>query len=330
MSENDFLEKSLNANKKEFEGLSLADVANPKSEVYKAPETPERPSSIPEAKPKIDEEGLPELITLKTYHGDVEDAVRSNSLSMLKVAVKEQSKKQYTPEETKPKDSGLHIWLIIGASLLFVGGLIAVGYAVLIKNTPETITKQSRDLIFAEKSVVLDLFKLSPREIKSSIEGVSKPASEESIKKIIFVEKTSGGTRALNLPEIMNNLNAEIPPALLRSFSNQFMIGISESLDISEPFMMLISSPDNALPGMLEWERTMGHDLEPIIGSAGADRKLSFKDKIILNHDSRILGDQNGDIFFYSIIDKKIIIIAKSENTFKKILNRIREAKISY
>ncbi len=77
VDQKDFIEESLKANEEKAKGLSIADLTDLNSPVNKAPELPKRETApAPEAKPKNDKEGYPELNTLRTYHGDVADAVR--------------------------------------------------------------------------------------------------------------------------------------------------------------------------------------------------------------------------------------------------------------
>ena len=90
LDQKDFIEESLKANDEKAKALSIADLANPNSDVYKS-DLEKRESTLPDEKPKFDSEGYRELITLRTYHGDVADAVRGGGLSMIKVAAKEQA-----------------------------------------------------------------------------------------------------------------------------------------------------------------------------------------------------------------------------------------------
>jgi len=313
LDQKEFIEESLKANEEKAKGLSIADLSNVNSAVYKAPESEQRePTPIPEAKPKIDNEGYPELATLRTYHGDVADAVRGGGLSMIKVAAKEQARNRTENIPEEKSGSNLHMILAIAASVLFVVGIGAVVFAFISKKQPVVVVQApiKKDIISADSSVSLDVTSLSSREIQNDIEKYIVPSNDDnSIEKIDLTKQDSGVTRDLSVTELLSVIGASVPDVLSRSLiSDQFMLGIWSGSNQAEPFLIMeTSSQETAFPGMLQWEKTMAYDLEPIMGEETIEQGNTFIDQTILNHDSRALTSAGNTktVFFYTIVGER-------------------------
>ena len=334
LDQKDFIEESLKANEQKASALSIADLTDSKSAVYKS-ETEKRESTLPDAKPKFDAEGYPELVTLRTYHGDVADAVRGGGLSMIKVAAKEQSRKK--PEEVvveDKKESHLHMILAIGASVLFVAGIGAVVFAFLSKSQPAVVIQApvKKDIISADSSISLDITSLSSREIQNRINTYVVPSKDnDSIEKIELTRQESGVTTDLSVLDMLSVIGANVPDVLSRSLiPDQFMLGIWSGTTKAEPFLIMrTSSEETAFPGMLQWEKTLEYDLEPIMGPDSILQGNIFVDQTIQNHDARELVKIDGStVFFYTIVNGDTIIVAKSSDALSRILDKIRAGTI--
>ena len=334
LDQKDFIEESLKANDEKAQALSIADLANPNSDVYKS-EQEKRESTLPDAKPKFDKEGYPELITLRTYHGDVADAVRGGGLSMIKVAAKEQERKRpeaISEPETKP-ESNMHMILAIGASFLFVIGIGAVVFAFITKNQPTVVVQApvKKDIISADTAVTLDITSLSSREIQNDIEKYITPGKENgSIEKINLTKQESGIATELSATDLLSVIGANIPDVLSRSIiPNQYMLGVWSGINQAEPFLIMrTSSQETAFPGMLQWEKNIAYDLEPIMGPDSITPGNVFVDQTVLNHDARALTKGAQTIFFYTIVGGNTIIVTKSANALSSILDKIRSSLI--
>ncbi len=254
---------------------------------------------------------------------------------MIKIAAKEQGRKRPQEEPIEEKDeSNIHMILAIVASALFVLGIGAVIFALMTKNQP-TATIQNpikKDIIAADSTITLDITSLSSREVQNNIENYIVPSkTNDSIEKINLTKQESGVEKGLSAIDLLSVIGTNVPDILNRSLlPDQFMLGIWSGSDHAEPFLIMeTSSQETAFPGMLEWEKTMAYDLEPVIGEETIAQGNTFVDQTILNHDSRALIDSNNKtIFFYTIINGKIIIIAKSEDALNIILNKIRASVI--
>ncbi|MFA6463749.1 MAG: hypothetical protein WCV55_01955 [Candidatus Paceibacterota bacterium] len=337
LDQKDFIEESLKANAEKAKGLSVADLTDVNSLVNKAPELEKRePTPLPAAKPQFDNEGYPELTTMRTYHGDVASAVREGGLSMIKIAAKEQARRRPIEEnvEEKPEhEPNTHMILAIAASALFVVGIGAVIFAFISKSQPAVViqTPIKKDIISTDSSITLDITGLSSREVQNNIENFIVPnKNNDSLIKINLTNQVGGIKTDLSVIDLLSVIGTNVPDILNRSLIlNKFMLGIWSGADQAEPFLIMeTSSQETAFPGMLEWEKTMAYDLEPIIGPETILPGNTFIDQTILNHDARALSNGTKIIFFYTIVNGRIIIIAKSEATLGRILDKIRASII--
>jgi hypothetical protein len=125
-------------------------------------------------------------------------------------------------------------------------------------------------------------------------------------------------------------LDTEIPDGLLRSFSNEYMIGVfTEST--KSPFIILKSTSfPITFAGMLEWEKEMVDDLLPLIQVAHNDETglgtttRSFQDSVIVNIDVRVARNSAGNIILaYAFPNKETVAIATGEDSLRHILNEL-------
>ena len=335
LDQKEFIEESLKANEEKTKGLSIASLTDINSLANKAPEL-EKKEETPtvETKSKFDKDGYPELITLRTYHGDIEGAVREGGLSMVKIAAKEQAKKRPQGDLPEPKsESNMHMILAIGASILFVLGIGAVIFAYISKSQPVVViqTPVKKDIISSDSNVSLDITSLSSREIQNDIAGYIVPSSNEnSIKKINLTRQESGIKKDLTVIDLLSVIGANIPDVLSRSLiPDNFMLGVWSGGGKAEPFLIMqTSSQETAFPGMLQWEKTLAYDIEPIMGAETINPRNTFIDQTILNHDARALSNGTSTIFFYTVINGRTIIMTKSDDSLGRILDKIRSSLI--
>ncbi len=335
LEEKDFIEQELKANQTKAAGLSMADLADKNSIVNKGPELEKRESTIPETKSKFDREGLPELPNLRTYHGDVADAVRSGGLSMIKVATREQDRRRLSGVEKDGKQNNYHLILILIASTLFVAGLSAVIIAFLVKSQQATVpvvqTPTAQDIIPADSSVTMDITNLSQTEIQSALAKYLVPAlGTGSIEKIVLTENQNGNKITLSALDFLSAIKTSLPQVLETSIvPNQYMFGIYQGNGEAEPFLILeTSSDETAFPGMLDWEKTLAFDMEPIMGVGTIAPGNAFVDQVILNHDARVLTNGTTSVFFYTVVNGNIVVIAKSADALGIILDKFRVSAI--
>lgn len=282
-----------------------------------------------------------EIKTIHTYEGDMANLVRGEQGSVIKIALAEQEKKRLNPkieEATKIKYKNL---------IFIAGGLIIILVAIwltffLIKKSKDQSIAQLQEtkiqtLVSYDNQTILDVTNVLNKDEFAKILG---PEIKKEIKigniKTIFLNSNS---KLLNTQDFLKLINANLPGSLARSLSPQFMIGTfspttNSGVVASErknSFFIMLQTKDytQAFAGMLEWEKTMLNDMFLLfnIDVSGENQKLlesSFKDIVILNKDTRVLQDQNGNpILYYLFVDNNTFVITDNQDTAKEIISRL-------
>lgn len=320
------IEQELKANEGALKGASVADLVNKDSGVYKMPEIPKENKPV-EAKPKYDEDGFPIIDTLRTYQGDIANAVQHDNLTMSKIAALEQTKRgQATGAVPPPKTFKAHLLLGILVSILFVGGLGAVIYSFIQKNKNNALIVPAttpRKIISTEESATLDITNLSKEQIFEVVaKEISKPSKDKVMRNVVLRR----GVKEIVLGDFLQSIGARVPATLLRNLYDNFFFGINFAGD-GKPFLIMFSnSYDIAYSGLLEWEGTLKDDFKKIFTEkSDLEKNYVFRDKIIGNKDARALVDPEDKIlFFYTFVDNNTIVFAKDAETLEEIINRLR------
>ena len=90
-----------------------------------------------------------------------------------------------------------------------------------------------------------------------------------------------------------------------------------------------VDSYENALSGMLAWERKLLDDFYPTFGIdiSGANQALfekKFEDIVFKNRDGRVLKNSVGEtVLMYLFINDKTVIITRSTKVLEEILARL-------
>ena len=130
-----------------------------------------------------------------------------------------------------------------------------------------------------------------------------------------------GGNSSAELPAhaFFDVLNARAPGSFLRTIEDRMMLGAYGDGDKKTPFMVLkVQSYEDALGGMLLFERTMNNDLAPLFGDdlERAGQVGTFRDEVVGGVDTRSLYDQYGNmVLTYAFIDKHTLVITTSYTT---------------
>lgn len=278
---------------------------------------------------------------LKTFAGDMAEAVREKELSIIKIALAEREKREKELLDKKKEGS---IWLKI---LPIVGGLILISSAIFgiyflsktkneifvpeIKNEFETfITYNSKSIIdTTNKENLLELIQ-------------KEKIINEGLVKAIFLTENIKNETEKNPKEIVVEITTEkflsllginTPNALLRSFSSKYLLGgylntkINEDKKNNTFLIFQTNSYDQAYASMLEWEPNMYKDLSLLFNlpklndlNLGQD----WRDVYIDNKDVRVLyGDNKEKILYYVFVNKNKLLITNSLESLKEIITRL-------
>lgn len=304
---------------------------------------------------------------LRTYQGDVAEAIKNQNASVLTITLAEKKKKDkeeaLAPKQKDPEKGKKIVSIVLSVLLIVLGVGTVVGFYFLQKQAPtpaiQTPGPAPEETIVGyntKKSISVDS---ATREKFISVMNGERLKGDINANETVYVflnKNEQAGIRPLTTKELFSILNTKIPGATLRSFADQFMFGFFQD-ERTEPFLLIrISSYENAFDGMLKWEETLKDDIGTLFLPAAIPGEISaqnseststqtttnqlppletgtinktFEDETIRNKDARVLKNANGDVLMlYSFLDKQTLLITSNENTLKEMINKLISQKL--
>ncbi|HEY0220906.1 MAG TPA: hypothetical protein VGC58_01655 [Candidatus Paceibacterota bacterium] len=262
---------------------------------------------------------------LRTFAGDVENALSKNKSSTATIMIAEQKRREERPELAPPRISTQTkntTFFILGSMLLLLG-IITVGTVYYIRSTEKVVIDQkNKSIISWTKEKEIPLLGLNQTQLYSKIlaekESFALPANS-----ILYLNITDEVKIPASVDKILTLIGPKAPAELVRSLDNKYMIGIY-SFDTNEPFIILkVSDYANSYPAMLKWEKDMVRDLSGVFLIPANLFGVGMVDEEYKNKDLRVLRDiENKSVLLYSFIDKNTIVITANENILSAILGK--------
>lgn len=277
---------------------------------------------------------------IHTYKSDFVDRIHETGATDIDVLTAEQNA-GVMHIDTEKESHGNTLLFAIGGILLFtisvLGIIFAYQYRTKINSAP---------VVSKVPSLVATDAKL---EISGSGKTLLRAIAEASLKPIqnntfvlLYVSNTATSTDGTVTStfekggKVIASLPINMPALLARTIKNDSSLGLVRARKEIRPFFVLhVGSYDSAFAGMLRWEKTIQGDLgllypnytyatEPNSTTTPTNIKISFKDEIVSNHDTRILRDRAGNsILLYGFWNKNILIIARNPVAFAEIISRL-------
>jgi len=277
---------------------------------------------------------------VKTFKEDLANAVKKDNISLVKVALAENKKRERNTEidaETSPLASK-NIFLIGGslALILIALGIFAFFFFGNKKPTDSGTVTIKPDIIAVESKKGIDVDDFDAPKIFGIAENQQTAQIPlGTIERIYFETGTGTATSILTTEDLFTRLNTRIPSSLLRSFDPNFFFGI-HSFNQDNPVLILKTEDyQTAYAGMLSWEKAMYADIGGLffvpsttITNATATAPI-FQDRVIENKDTRILVDSAGKtLFFYSFVDPNTIVFTNNADTFREVISRLTKPQL--
>ena len=268
--------------------------------------------------------------SLRTYQGDVEEAIGRNKESSTTIFVAEQKRKVENPEkvvEVKYNPTKNKVFVYLGA-IFFILGIFIIAGVYYFRYTEKTvIEQQTKTLLTFSKEKALSPYGLSKdifvKKLVDEKDGFKLP-----INSVLYINTTIEGKDSLG--EVLAHVGPNMPGSLVRSFDQDYMVGVY-SYDTNEIFFILkVKDFASSYSGMLKWEKDMVGDMREIynIDPFFVGTTTPFIDEAIKNKDLRIVKDQNGKTqLLYTFLDKETLLITKNESIFGAILGRYTVTK---
>ena len=280
---------------------------------------------------------------LRTYRGDVEEAIQNKNASVTSIAIAEKKRKETRGEKTSTKkrvgpQNTLIIILILVLVIAGTGSLFIFLYAKY-EQSKAVITLYKQTIVPSDTGTQITFVPDSIIQNRLSIrENIL--STEAKIGSVVYFDliKNMGGEKlapaSVPVSELVSVIAPSIPSYLERSFEKDYMLGLYV-LSGNEPFLIIkTNSYETAFSGMLAWEETLLSDATSVFFAsdqvfATTTKATIFEDKIVKNKDTRIAKNINGEtVLLYSFLDKKTLIITTKESVFSEILGRYLNSKL--
>jgi hypothetical protein len=280
-----------------------------------------------------------DIKVLRTYTSDMADAIKTNETSVIKIALAEKEKKEREEVFEKAEGTTLSkILLIVGGIILISGAIIGSYILIQKKKVSETIipiVKNIETLISYDSQVHIDATNaINITDLSGLIKNNINP--NPGLINSLFLEKNiSGSKELLTSKDFLKLIDATAPGALIRSLSDQYLLGEYYKSPKTTPSTFLIFQTTNynqTYASMLTWEKTMLKDLFVILniniispenGPSTLFEK-NWDDIIINNIDARVLhGENNEAILYYAFVNKNNLVITQNILSMKEIMARL-------
>jgi hypothetical protein len=318
----------------------------------------EAPKTVAPAAPVKKEEAVVKAI--ETYQGDIEKLIENKNVSVVSIAAAEAQRRGITPPEASPHEG---TGPMVRNILMVAGGIVALTAAALsllfvfrpaptvqvAVEAPSPFINVDQTLTFTVPADQLE-HRAAITALETQRENVS--LSLGLVARFLLAESkaaTTSDLAPLGTATVLKALSPNIPDTLVRALDQKnFLLGI-HSFDGNQPFLILSTdSYEQAFSGMLSWETSMQGDLAPFftrtprehipeegIASTTPDPSQTFVqtgfiDKIVENHDARVIQNNTGDILLlWTFLDRNTIVVTTNEFTLREIISRFKHAPIT-
>jgi hypothetical protein len=213
---------------------------------------------------------------VRTYEGDVAEAMSHKRTSRASIAIAESKKREQgetiSNEKEEPSHAGKKISMLAISLLLLCGGAYGAYYlyskSALAPVTPVVQQQQAAPSIIPSTSqVVVTINTDSPALIRQRLSNeVRRPQAPNTIQEVVVAtQNTSGTLSRVPAQEMLQLLDINTPDVLSRSLTAAWMLGVyNDNTNTKSVFIVGTTNFfQNAFAGMLQWERVMADDLRP-------------------------------------------------------------------
>jgi hypothetical protein len=273
---------------------------------------------------------------LRTYTSDMVDAIRTNEISVIKIALAEKEKRDQDALFKKAEGTGFSKTLLIIGGVILIAAAIVGSYFLIqkkkVKDTRKpTITSIETFISYDTKSYIDTTKITSVTDLSSAIK--KEPTPDKGQVRALFLTSTIN-----TIPEMLTSknflslINTTAPGALTRSLTDKYLLGnySNGNSNITPMFMILETTDYNqSYASMLVWEKTLLKDLFVLFNINIPDPQSplfedSWKDIIVNNKDTRVLYNENGEgILYYTFVNKNDLVITNNIDVLKEVIGRL-------
>lgn len=285
------------------------------------------------------------LKQIRTFEGDVADAIKKQNESLISIQRKEEKRRDAV--QTLSPNAGQQVehrfsfkpLMMALFTIIFIGGGGYGAYYALTTYQEKTalpvVNTPKNQFLGVSKTISVDASTLGRQAVIDEVVRVrSEQRDGDSLDQIQFERRSGETSELLAFSDFLTRLNSHAPNPLVRAFDPLFMFGVLSSSPSHSVLIVKLKSFENAFPGMLEWEGRLVEDMLPLFIDptelAGIATNSIFKDKTIQNHDTRVLRNSyNQIVLIYGFFDNDTLIMTDDESSFRTIINRLQAEKLS-
>jgi len=316
-----------------------------------------------EVKPEPDPAAPESLVKpLETFQHDIESVVQHDNVSVLTIATAEAERRsdagEVEPEVKKEKTRSmvLTIAMIMGGFIFLVAASGALAYLVTRTSSVPITTTATPQTPFISVDAVKEIT-ITPDESRDTVMAnldAARQATSLSLglmSQLLVSESSTTPTGTVTEPLLAQDfftfIAPNIPATLARSFES-YLLGVHVYNGNQAFAIMHVYSYEDAYAGMLSWEPYLQKDLSPLFNYTPSPRipeegiattststtdqfiQTGFVDKIVENHDARVLENENGDIYLlWTFLDRNTLVITTNDATLREIISRLKDAPIT-
>jgi len=277
----------------------------------------------------------PKIKNLRTYEGDIQEAIQREQTSLTKIALAERERAGRgssiggSLEEKKSGSRRLVVIILILA--VISGGGIALYFFLSNRQENVEAVQAVRPRLLIPMDNEREILLPGPKRA-TLIDALQKEAGSPlsiSTMRGLFVKESA--LRYMDTRRFFRVMEAELPSQLSRTMLETLTLGI-HAFDGNHLFLVFkADSYESAFAGMIAWESDLAQKFTPLFKGRGlqASEKKPFEDVVIKNKDARMLRDDDGrPLIIYSFLDRETILITDSEFTVEEANKRLTALKL--
>ena len=277
-----------------------------------------------------------DLKVLRTYTSDMADAIRTNEMSVIKIALAEKDRREQ--EDLYKQAEGTNtskIFLVIGGIILIAGAIWGSTFLIQKKkemDIPKVTMDNIETFISYDSKLLIDTTLM--KNVDDLFTAIKKETQDTGLVEAIFLTKTN--TALLTTNNFLSLINSTAPAALTRSLSDKYLFGRysnpnADNINDKTATFLILYTNDYPLSyaSMLEWEKTMLKDLYVLFNIKVPQINNSLFEKpwgdtVINNKDVRVIyGDDGRGILYYVFVNKNDLVITTSVEAMKEVISRL-------
>ncbi len=276
-----------------------------------------------------------DIKNLRTYTSDMADVIRTNEVSVIKIALAEKEKREQ--EQIYKEAEGTNTsktFLIIGGVILIAAALFGSYFLIktkIAKDTPKNIIKEIDTFIAYDSFSNIDVTSIKDASGIINLITSSQPLGSGLVRALFPKKIVNNISELITSKNFLSLIGSNPPGALTRSMSDKYLLGKYTNRSGGSSIFLVFQTTDYnlAYASMLEWEKTLLKDLYKLFDiSIPESNSVLFsqqwKDIVVNNKDARVLYGENGEaILYYVFVNKNNFVVTNNIETLKEIISRL-------